>query len=259
MQDAVNRIARTASFALAALLAPIAGAAVVHPMDPLEDTEILGAATILLDGGAAQPGAIFQSIDLREPPKDVVLAFVPGGTITRAATVFFRQDKKSYRATVNLTNGTFTTPVEIPKSDGQLGLTITEVSDFTFAFQDAAFLHALALRGIVTPAQLADVLVTPLTPGSFGLPEESRRIVKAQMYYRNNAAINLYAKPIEGVQAIMDLDDRVVLKVIDTGVVPIASDTNEFDEASVQTRYGLRPANEAHRRVAAARRQLHAD
>jgi len=85
------------------------------------------------------------------------------------------------------------------------------------------------------------VLVTPLTPGSFGLPEESRRIVKAQMYYRNNAAINLYAKPIEGVQAIMDLDDRVVLKVIDTGVIPIASDTNEFDEASVQTRYGLRP------------------
>ena len=65
------------------------------------------------------------------------------------------------------------------------------------------------------------MLVTPLTPGSFGLPEESRRIVKAQMYYRENAAINLYAKPIEGMQAIMDLDDRVVLQVIDTGVMPL--------------------------------------
>ena len=82
--------------------------------------------------------------------------------------------------------------------------------------------------------------MTPLTPGSFGLPEESRRIVKAQMYYRDNAAINLYAKPIEGVQAIMDLDDRVVLQVIDTGIIPLATQTNEFDEASVDARYGLR-------------------
>ena len=242
MHDAFNRTASTLSLALFAWLAAPAADAVVHPMDPLEDTEILGAATILLDAGAAQPGAIFQSIDLREPPKDVVLAFVPGGAITRAATVYFRHDRKSYRTTVNLTGGTFTPPVEIPKSDGQLGLTITEVSDFSFAFQDPAFLHALALRGIVSPAQLADVLVTPLTPGSFGLPEESRRIVKAQMYYRNDAAINLYAKPIEGVQAIMDLDDRVVLKVLDTGVVPLATQTNEFDEASVLARYGLRPA-----------------
>ena len=101
----------------------------------------------------------------------------------------------------------------IPKSDGQLGLTITEVSDFAFAFSNPAFLSALAARGITTPSQLANVLVTPLTPGSFGLPEESRRIVKAQMYYRNDAAINLYAKPIEGLQAIMDLDDRVVSQV----------------------------------------------
>ncbi|MEO8751149.1 MAG: tyramine oxidase [Casimicrobiaceae bacterium] len=224
-----------------ASLATGAWAAVQHPMDPLDDSEILGAAFILLGAGAAQPGAIFQSIDLREPGKDAVLAFQPGNPITRAATVYFRQNKKSYKTVVNLDNGTFTTPVLIPKSDGQLSLTISEVSDFGFAFSNPAFLHALALRGITTPAQLANVLVTPLTPGVFGLPEESRRIVKAQMYYRENAAINLYAKPIEGMQAIMDLDDRVVLQVIDTGVVPLSAQTHEFDEATVSARYGLRP------------------
>ena len=217
-------------------------AAVQHPMDPLEDTEILGAAFVLLGAGAAQPGAIFQSIDLREPSKDVVLAFQPGDPISRAATVYFRQNKKSYKTVVNLDNNTFTPPVLIPNSEGQLGLTITEVSDFSFAFSNAAFLGALAARGITTPSQLANVLVTPLTPGSFGLPEESRRIVRAQMYYRNDAAINLYAKPIEGLQAIMDLDDRVVLQIIDTGVVPPPALTHEFDEATVGARYGLRPA-----------------
>lgn len=218
-------------------------AAVVHPMDPLTEDEILGAAFALLGAGAAQPGAIFQSIDLREPSKESVLAFVPGSAVTpRAATVFFRQDKKSYKTVVNLTDGTFTPPQLIPMHDGQLGLTITEVSDFTFAFADPKFLGALAKRGITTPAQLANVFVTPLTSGSFGLPEEARRIVKAQMYYRENASINLYAKPIEGMQAIIDLDDRVVLQVIDTGVVPLPVETAEFDEATVSVKYGLRPA-----------------
>jgi len=232
---------RTVTPLLCASVVTGALATAQHPMDPLEDTEILGAAFVLLGAGAALPGAIFQSIDLREPSKEAVLAFLPGDPISRAATVYFRQDKKSYKTVVNLDSGTFTPPVLIPKTDGQLGLTITEVSDFGFAFSNPAFLNALAARGITTPSQLANVLVTPLTPGSFGLPEESRRIVKAQMYYRNDAAINLYAKPIEGLQAIMDLDDRVVLQVIDTGVVPLPALTHEFDEAAVSARYGLRP------------------
>ncbi|HET9205314.1 MAG TPA: hypothetical protein VFO28_03680, partial [Burkholderiaceae bacterium] len=102
-------------------------------------------------------------------------------------------------------------------------------------------LRALALRGITSQQQLQQVLVTPLTPGSFGLPEEQRRIVKAQMYYTDGASINLYARPIEGMQAIIDLDERRVLQVLDTGVVPVPMATHEFDEASVGALVGLRP------------------
>ncbi len=235
---------RSLAFALCVLLAFSTNghATVSHPMDPLEDTEILAAANILLAGHAAQPGAIFQSIELREPPKDVVLAFHPGDPITRAAQVFYRQNKQSYKTIVDLTHGTFTPPVLIPKSDGQLGLTITEVSDFSFAFQNPQFLQALARRGLTTPDQLSHVLVQPLTAGSFGLPEENRRIVKAQMLYTEGAGINLFARPIEGVQAIIDLDDQVVLDVRDTGVVPVPAQTHDFDEVTVASRYGLRPA-----------------
>lgn len=228
--------------ALTCLAASAADAAVQHPMDPLEEGEILAAAQALLDGGAAQPGAIFQSIDLREPSKTAVLEFEPGDPIPRAALVFFRQNQKSYRSIVDLDDGSFTPPVLIPMSDGQLGLTITEVSDFAFAFENAAFLDALALRGIDSAEELGNVFVTPLTPGSFGLPEENRRIVKAQMYYREGAGINLYAKPIEGIQAILDLDAKSVIRVIDTGVVPLPALGHDFDEATVDARFGLRPA-----------------
>ncbi|MEO5881891.1 MAG: hypothetical protein ABIQ06_05705, partial [Caldimonas sp.] len=226
---------------LLCLAAQTAGAAVSHPMDPLTADEILAAANILLQGGAARPGAIFQSIELREPPKNEVLAFRRGNAPNRSATVFYRQNKRSFKSTVNLSLGTFTPPVLIPISDGQLGLTIQEVSDFSFVFNDPAFLNALALRGITTPTQLQQVFVTPLTPGSFGLPEESRRIVKAQMYYTEGGKINLYARPIEGLQAVIDLDDRKIIKLIDTGVVPIPAATHNFDEASIGAAYGLRP------------------
>ena len=215
-----------------------ADAAVPHPLDPLTAEEIIDAANILLEGGAARQGAIFQAIDLREPAKDVVLS---GGAGPRRATVFFRQDKKSFRSVVNLTDRTFTRPVEIPISEGQLGLTIQELFDFSFVFEDPAFLAAMARRGIDTQDELAKVFVTPLTPGSFGLPEEARRIVKAQMYSTEGAGINLFGRPIEGVQAIIDLDDRTVIQVIDTGVIPLSTDPHNFDEATVAAKFGLRP------------------
>lgn len=238
MTTLVSRLA----LALTLLACGAPPAAVAHPMDPLNADEIIGAAQILLAGGAAQPGAIFQSVELREPPKQAVLNFRPGHPPpARRATVFFRQNRQSYKSTVNLSDGTFTPPALIPIGDGQLGLTITEVSDFSFAFADPAFLAALARRGVRTPAQLGKVFVTPLTAGSFGLPEENKRIVKAQMYYTDGAGINLYARPIEGMQAIMDLDARKVVRVIDTGVVPIPAATHEFDEASVGALIGLRP------------------
>jgi primary-amine oxidase len=213
-----------------------------HPLDPLDADEIIGAANVLLNGRAAQPGAIFQSVELREPSKQVVLAHRPGAPVgTRQATVFWRQNKQSFRSHVNLSSASFSPPQLIPPGDGQLGLTITEVSDFSFAFSDASFLSALARRGIRTPEQLQKVFITPLTPGSFGLPEEARRIVKAQMYYTEGAAINLYARPIEGLQLIVDLDDRRVLRVLDSGVIPVPTATHEFDEASVGALIGLRP------------------
>jgi primary-amine oxidase len=224
-----------------ALVASCSTLAATHPMDPLDENEIIAAAQILLDGGAAIPGAAFQSIDLREPPKSEVLAFHPGDAFKRSATVFFRQAKQSFRSIVNLTDHTFTPPVEIPRSQGQLGLTIGEIFNFGFLFNDPQFLAALALRGIDTPDELAQVFVQPLTPGSFGLPEEGHRIVRAQMNYIEGGVINLFARPIEGLQVVIDLDEQKIIKIIDTGVVPLPPESHNFDEATIQSKFGLRP------------------
>jgi len=237
----IRRVPCRAAILLAITVAFASVRAANHPLDPLDATEIVTAAQILLDGGAATPGAAFQSVELREPSKETVLGFHPGDPLNRSATVDFRQNKQSYRSIVNLSEGTFSPPVTIPKSQGQLGLTISELLDFSFLTENADYKAALARRGIDTPEELAKVFVTPLTPGSFGLPEEQRRIVKAQMYFIEGAGINLYARPIEGVQAIVDLDEQQVIQVLDSGVVPLPSDNHNFDEATVAARYGLQP------------------
>jgi len=68
------------------------GIAVAHPLDPLTADEIVVAANALLAGGAAQRGAIFQSVELREPSKAAVLN---GSAGERQAMVFWRQNKQS--------------------------------------------------------------------------------------------------------------------------------------------------------------------
>lgn len=210
-----------------------------HPLDALDADEIIGAAVILLKGGAAEPGAVFQSVSLQEPDKTDVLNAVG---VSRQALVYYRQDQRSFRSVVDLDNGTFTPPIKIPHRDGQLGLTIGEIFDFGFLIADPAFRAAMADRGIVSEDALAKVFVTPLTAGSYHLPEERSRIVKAQMYFLEGAGINLYARPIEGVQAIVDLDRKEVIRIIDTGVVPVPDDNHNFDEASVAASTGLREA-----------------
>ena len=41
---------------------------------------------------------------------------IRGDPITRAAQVFYRQNKQSYKTIVDLTHGTFTPPVLIPRA-----------------------------------------------------------------------------------------------------------------------------------------------
>ena len=201
--------------AAVAALGLAAHAAAPHPMDPLNADEILAAANILLQGrrGAAR----------RDLPEHRAARAGEGRGARRSAaamrraasaTVFFRQNKQSFKSDRQPEPGQLHAagadsaqrgPARPDDHRGQ--------STSASSFQDPAFLNALALRGISTPQQLQQVLVTPLTPGSFGLPEEQRRIVKAQMYYTDGASINLYARPIEGMQAIIDLDERRIVKL----------------------------------------------
>jgi primary-amine oxidase len=73
----------------------------------------------------------------------------------------------------------------------------------------------------------------PFSAGYFGVPEEEgHRLVRAECY-DGSSAINYWGRPIEGVVATVDLNQRRVQKLVDTGVVPVPREPAEYDAKSI--------------------------
>jgi primary-amine oxidase len=64
------------------------------------------------------------------------------------------------------------------------------------------------------------------------LAEEGVRVVRGVSYYRGDLK-NPYARPIEGVLAYVNLNTKKLIKVVDTGVVPVPKAAAELDMKSV--------------------------
>ena len=105
--------------------------------------------------------------------------------------------------------------------------------------EDPAFLAALARRGI-EDASL--VMIDAESIGGF-VPERhaGRRIAWGATWHREDIADNGYARPVEGVVPIIDLDTLEVLEVEDHGVVPMATERGTFASGEWGERPGLAP------------------
>ncbi|MDQ0315096.1 copper amine oxidase [Amorphus orientalis] len=224
--------------ALAGGIAAFAAAtsmATAHPLDGLTEAEITEAVSLLRESGDAGDDTLFPYISLKEPPKDVVLAWQEGDPEPRTVTVHLKRPDGAFVAEVDLADDSVTSIEPAP------GETMILLAEFLEAMQLATsapeFVEGLDKRGL-TPD---DVFCLPLTAGSFGLPEEEgRRLMKVPCYVLPESS-NFYAKPIEGLYAVVDLNADEVVEVFDTGVVPIPEDGWGYTDAEVAERTSLRP------------------
>jgi len=73
------------------------------------------------------------------------------------------------------------------------------------------------------------VFCAPFTVGYFAdKAEEGRRLLKLVCYDTAGNRNNVWSRPIEGLSAVVDLDDRKVIQVVDTGAVPVSRDPGDF-------------------------------
>jgi primary-amine oxidase len=201
-----------------------------HPLDPLSKDEIAVAVATLKAENKATESSRFFTLVLHEPPKAEVLNFKAGAAFRREAfvVVFERTANRTFEAIVDLKAGKVVSWKEIKNAQPSM---VPE--DFALATSiansDPGWQAALRKRGIT---DYAKVQVDPWSAGWFGFPDEAEiRMARGIPFYRG-AGINAYAHPIEGLIAYIDLTHKKILKIVDTGVVPVPKAGGELDPES---------------------------
>ena len=192
------------------LIALQSAAAAPHPLSPLTADEIRAAVRIFRASPKFPAGAQFSILTLDEPPKAQVLA--PAAVPRRAfAVIYDHPTDRTAEAIANLTTGALDSWKEIPGAEPAIDAIDSDLAD-RIVRRDPRWAQAMHARGI---RDMQRVVTMSWTAGYFGLPgTDQGRIVRVVPYYAG-AGQNLYAHPVEGVVAHVNLTTGKFLDFLD--------------------------------------------
>ena len=193
-----------------------------HPLDPLSPGEIESAVSILRAQRELGSRVKFETVELKEPPKDSVLSRNGHEPPAREAFIILLDNdiRATYEAVVSLSESKVKSWTHIPGVQPRLML--DEFFDCENAVKASPeYQAALRKRGINDTSM---VMVDSWPAGNYGVPEEEGlRLSFARSWLKTSPNDNGYARPIEGVIAVVDLNEMKVLRVEDHGVVDLAA------------------------------------
>ena len=194
-----------------------------HPLDALDAVEIVQSTALLRAEGHAGDETPILSLTLEPPPKSEVIGWKPGQPFSRRSVATIRNDRRTQEIVIDLLGGEITSITEIP-GPGQPTVVLPEIFDaIEITVTNEKMQAGLAKRGITN---LDALFCAPRTAGNFGEPaEQERRLVKVDCFDLQNNPTNVFATPIEGLYALVDLESREVLEVVDRGVVAVSPST----------------------------------
>ena len=215
-----------------------------NPLNPLTADEIKTTLDALKASGQFKPGHRFTEIVLKAPPKDQVWAHALEGKPVQAprqAAFVILDGRKLIEGTVDLASKKV---VQWQPVEGAHGMVLID----DFAGVQAAiegspeYAQALKLRGI---NDVKKVVATPLTVGYFdgkdGLKQE-QRLLKV-VSYLDVGDNNYWAHPIENLVAVVDLEQKKVIKIEDTGVIPVPMKPTPYDGSDRKASAPHKPLN----------------
>jgi primary-amine oxidase len=214
---------------------------VVHPLETLTAGELTQAVSIVRTERNLGPRVRFATVTLHEPPKEQVLAYAPGSSVDRQVFVVLldNEDGKTYEAVVSLTEGRIVSWEHIP--DAQPSIMLDEFMECEEAVRkDPSWQEAMRKRGI---EDFDLCMVDPWSSGHYGLADEQgHRLTRALTWVRRHPKDNGYARPVENVITVVDLNTMKVLKIEDYGVVALPpEDANYTLDAVGPARADLKP------------------
>ena len=203
-----------------------------HPLDALTSEEYTAVLETIKASGHLDDRSRFAGVNLHEPPKQEVLRWKQGDPFRREALAIIKLGRKTFEAVVDVANRKLISWTEIKSVEPML---IPDESDGidqqVKANPDVQ--AALRKRGITN---FEAVSCDGSSPGYFGTPEEQGRRLQRVICSYGLGHSNPGAYPIEGLVIVFDSEEQKILRVIDTGVVPIPSGNADYMGNSISPR-----------------------
>lgn len=193
-----------------------------HPLDPLDGDEMGRAAQIVAAAFGKDELIRFERLEIEEPEKTDLRAWRPGAAWDRKVrfSIFPAGRVGVIEGVLSLGEGRVLSSRHLPTARPMIMLEeFLEVEQAVKAHPD--FIAGCRRREI---DNIEMVCVDPWSAGSFGIAgEEGRRISHTFAWLRTRKDGNYYAHPIEGLNAVVDVDSMTVLRVDDhfTGRDPL--------------------------------------
>ncbi|KAF0905921.1 hypothetical protein E2562_008948 [Oryza meyeriana var. granulata] len=211
-----------------AVAAAVAGASRTHPLDPLSAAEltVVRAAVLASPLVPARP-LTFHYVGLDEPDKPDVLSYAYGGgasrpVLPRRAFVIARAGGESHELRVDVSNASAPSVLSHAVHRGAGFPTLTLEEQFAAVAlppKHPPFVESVRRRGV----DMNDVLCAVFPVGWFGgePPQARRRRVAKALCFVAGATANFYARPLEGVTLVVDLDRMAIVGYRDRVTYPV--------------------------------------
>jgi len=207
----------------------------VHPLEPLTAAEVETAVELIKTLSFFRPTTRIISISLREPAKSHVYAWKESDSIPRhaEATLFDNAANRAYIAKLNISERETISWHEAPPG-AQPTLSMDEQIECEQAvLQSDAFRSALQRHYGITDTSL--VMVDIWSAGNYGSEEDStRRLARPLCFLRSDRTDNGYARPIEGIRPVVDLNKMQVIRVEEFGTWPLPRDSGNYASSRVE-------------------------
>lgn len=216
---------------------------VSHPLDPLTAEEISANREILDRAGLVGPTTRFPLVTLVEPAKVEVLAWREGEAWDRRVrtTLMDRKTGAVSEVLVSLPRKEVLSTREVDVvAEGQppiMGEEFELVEEILWAHP--GWCEAMARRGLTEPRRLR---ASALSAGSFEIPgEEGRRLVRCHAYLQLDDTDNVWAHPIDGIVAYVDLITHEVVDLLDEGIFELPTARADYEPPNKPQRDTLKP------------------
>ena len=200
-----------------------------HPLDPLSSQELRDVVEHARNVWKLDHRHLFAMVQLHEPSKEVINNWKNSTPVERAAKITLWNSATSTVIEAVITvEGKEISFTEIPGAKAPILSTESEKA-IKAAKADKRIIAALKNRGI----ENLDQVHMETWPIGAQIPkdlDDGRRLIWTPMWQRPTEFANLYAHPINGLHAIVDLDSGEVVFVENTEIIPIPQTPGPYRE-----------------------------